>query len=129
MKIDGTKSSSETSGSKKTEKKSSGGGVFKSMMGDDGASSSVSQTGASGYIAAVDALLIAQATEDPAQKKSQKRMVERADSILDKLNDLKMALLTGQVTIGHMLSIADVVATHRERITDPDMAALLDEID
>ena len=56
-------------------------------------------------------------------------MYQRAENILDKLNDLKMAMLTGQVTLGHMLSITQVVAAHREKITDPDLAALLDEVD
>lgn len=130
MKIDGTKSSSDVSKNKKTNKAASGDGAFKSMItSGDGGVEGAGTTSASGNIASVDALLMAQATEDPAQKKSQKRMRERADSLLDKLNDLKMAMLTGQVTIGHMVSIADIAATHREKITDPELSALLDEVD
>lgn len=130
MKIDGPKSSSEVSKGKKSEKKSSGDGVFKSLLGDgDSTSQGVSRGGASSHIASVDALLMAQATEDPAQQKAQKRMRERAETLLDKLTDLKMAMLTGSITVGHMVSISDVVATHREKITDPQLSALLDEID
>lgn len=130
MKIDGTKSSSDVSKSKKADKASSGDGVFKSLMdGKTSEETSVAGPSASSSIASVDALLMAQATEDPAQKKAQKRMRERADSLLDKLNNLKMAMLTGQVNVGHMVSIADIAATHREKITDPELSALLDEVD
>jgi hypothetical protein len=77
----------------------------------------------------VDALLAAQTAEDPAQGKAKKRMQERATDILDKLNDLKVGLLSNNVTVGHMVSIADVVATHREKINDPALTSILDEID
>ena len=130
MKIDGTKSSSDVSKNKKTGKAASTGGAFKSMMADgDQGTGGVSGASASTSIASVDALLMAQATEDPAQKKSQKRMRERAESLLDKLNDLKMSMLTGEITVGHMISISDVAASHREKITDPELSALLDEVD
>jgi hypothetical protein len=73
--------------------------------------------------------LAAQSIENSTEGKARKKMTQRADSILDKLNDLKMAMLTGDITVGHMVSIADVVATHREKITDPELSAVLDEID
>lgn len=129
MKIDGTKSSADISKTKKTDKTSGGNGVFKSMMGETGSASAGTSASPTHSIAAVGALLLAQTTEDPAQQKSQKRMRERAGAILDTLNDLKIAMLTGRVTVGHMVSIADVVATHREKITDPELSILLDEVD
>jgi ribulose 1,5-bisphosphate synthetase/thiazole synthase len=56
-------------------------------------------------------------------------MQDRATDILDKLHDLKIAILNRKVTIGHMVSIADVIATHRETIQDPALTSILDEID
>jgi hypothetical protein len=130
MKIDGTKSSSDVSKSKKTDKAKSGDGKFQSMVaGETGKSSASQGTSTSSQIASVDALLMAQSTEDPAQQKARKRMRDRAETLLDKLNDLKMAILLGNVTVGHMVSIADIAATHREKITDPELSALLDEVD
>ena len=38
-------------------------------------------------------------------------------------------MLTGQLTVGHMIDIADVVASHRERINDPTLTSVMDEID
>jgi hypothetical protein len=131
MKITGPNKSSETGKSKKSDGVSKGAdGTFQSLVsGGTSEASGATQTSVSSSISSVDALLMAQGTEDPAQKKSQKRMRERADGLLDKMNDLKVAILTGNVTVGHMVSIADIAATHREKITDPDLSVLLDEID
>lgn len=130
MKIEGPNKSSDVSKKKKTDSASSGSGIFRSLLsGGASETAGASHSATSSSISSIDALLMAQATEDPAQQKSRKRMRERAESLLDKLNDLKMAILMGNVTIGHMISIADVVAIHREKITDPDLSALLDEID
>lgn len=131
MKIDGPKSSSEINKKKNAKKTSSGDGAFGAMLGG-GSESGVSGTGGmpmSSNIAGIDALLMAQAADDPLQGKAKRQMKERAVSILDKLNDLKVAMISGKVTIGHMISIADVVASHRETITDPQLSAILDEID
>jgi hypothetical protein len=99
------------------------------VSGNAGEASDTSQTSVASSISSVDALLMAQGTEDPAQKKAQKRMRARANDLLDGLNDIKVAILTGNVTVGHMVSVADIAATHREKITDPDLSVLLDEID
>ena len=49
--------------------------------------------------------------------------------LIDEAQKVRVALLTGSLTVGHVIDIADVVAAHREKITDPEMSALLDEID
>lgn len=130
MKIDGTRSSSDVKKKSETKKSGSANGSFKTMVGSGAGETSESRSSSmSSGIASVDALLAAQTSEDPAQQKSRKRMQERANTILDKLNELKVGILTGSVTVGHMVSIADVAATHREKITDPELSAILDEID
>lgn len=129
MKIDGTKPNNEITKKKDAQKTASGNGAFKSLIDGGGGTLDPVAGTTTANIASVDALLMAQAAEDPAQQKAQKRMRERANTLLDRLSDLKMAILTGQVTIGHMVSIADVAALHREKITDPELSALLDEVD
>ena len=131
MKIDGPKSSSDVQKKKDAKKSSSGSGVFQSLMGG-GHTGEASKSGGSALtagIASIDALLAAQTAEDPAEGKARKRMQARAEDILDKLNDLKVGMVTGGVTVGHMISIADVVATHREKVSDPQLTSILDEID
>lgn len=80
-------------------------------------------------IAQVDALLAIQGAEDPTQGASRKRMRHRANTILDALDTLRDSLLGDNITIGHMVGVADVVASHREKITDPELTSLMDEID
>ena len=80
-------------------------------------------------VARVDALLAVQAAESPTEKSARKRMTQRAGLILDELENLRMGMLTGSLTVGHLVDVADVVANHREKITDANLTALLDEID
>ena len=38
-------------------------------------------------------------------------------------------MLSGTLSVGNLIDIADVVASHRERLKDPQLCSLLDEID
>jgi hypothetical protein len=86
-------------------------------------------TKATQSIAQVDALLAIQGAEDPTQGASRKRMRHRADTILSELDKIRMAMLGGNLTVGHMIDVADVVASHREKVSDPVLTDLMDEID
>jgi hypothetical protein len=127
MKIDGPQKSQQSSQSKKKDKVKGGDGSFGDLVsrGAEGAKGA----SATQSIAKVDSLLAVQATDDPAQRSARKRMLVRAEGLLGELDNLKTALLTGSLTVGHVLDIADVVASHREKITDPELTAILDEID
>lgn len=80
-------------------------------------------------IAKIDVLLAVQGTEDPAQGAARKRMQMRAQSVLKELEKIRISLLAGNMTVGHVIDIADVIASHRERISDPGLVSILDEID
>ena len=127
MKIQGP---GKTSGPSKTNKKGkadssdeSFGDMVSSQVG------STPSTGATKSIAMVDSLLAAQSVEDPTARAAKKRMRSRSMSVLDELEKLRMGMLSGSMTVGHMIDIADVVASHREKITDPSLTAIMDEID
>jgi diphthamide synthase subunit DPH2 len=94
-----------------------------------GEASEFTPTSATQNIAALDVLLTVQSADDPTERAARKRMTARADAILTTLDDLRMGILTGTLTIGHMIDVADVVAAHREKIHDPHLTAILDEID
>lgn len=120
----------KTQGPSKTKKKD---GVSQSDGSfDDFVTSAPSQAAPAPQtrsIAKVDALLAVQATEDPMAGAARKRMRQRANSILDELDKLRMAMLSGNMTVGQMVDIADVVAAHRENVSDPALTAIMDEID
>ena len=70
-----------------------------------------------------------QATEDPTERAAKRKMRERGDSVLRQLDHLRLGILTGNLTMGQVIDLADVVASHREQISDPHLTAVLDEVD
>lgn len=126
MKIQGpgkTQSTSKSKG-KKTEKSDASFGDFIAKQTPSAASTKETQS-----IAQVDALLAIQGAEDPTAGASRRRMRQRSDTILSELDEIRMAMLNGSLTVGHMIDIADVVASHREKIMDPALTGIMDEID
>lgn len=119
---DGPSKTSKTGGSSNTD------GASFSQYVKSGAEETTSAPSTQS-IAHLDALLAAQEVEDPTKKAARKRAYIRADDILKKLDDLKQKMLTGQMTIGNIIDIADVVASHRDKVDNPALTAILDEID
>ena len=105
-------------------------GSFKTLLNaGEGEAEAPASVGLSQGITAIDSLLAAQAAEDPAERQARQKAIMRADSLLDRLDDMRMRLLTGTITIAQIVDISNIVATHRERIDDPELTAILDEID
>ncbi len=129
MKVEGPKgpeSTKKSSGAKKTS--SADAARFHDLMAAAGAEKS------SGAVAAqsvnhIDALLAVQGAEDPTERASRGRMRGRADNLLAALDNIRGALLGGTLTLGDVINVADTVASHREKISDPQLTAVLDEID
>lgn len=128
MKVGETKGPGRTSKTKKSDSAGGASGANFSQYVHGGAGGTAeSQTTQS--IAQLDALLAAQEVEDPTQKSSRKRNILRADTILDKLENVRLKMLGGDLTLGHMIDVADVVASHREKVDDPALTAIMDEVD
>lgn len=127
MKIQGPSNIQKTGKAKKADKAAES----ESSFGDFVASGTqqASQASSSQSIAKVDVLLAVQGAEDPTERAAKQRMRNRANTLLNELDKLKNALLTGGLTLGHCIDIADVVASHRERVSDPGLTSILDEID
>lgn len=135
MKVKGPGSSKETGKSGKVSKKADSADIhsakFGSMLatGDAADTQGADKAGASSSIAQIDVLLMAQEAEDPTQKQARQRMQKRSHTILDALDGVRIKMLGGRLTVGDMIDVADVVASHRERIDDPVLTDLMDEID
>ena len=127
MKIQGPGKTQGPSKSKKKDKAGESDASFGDFMAKDAGSTGATQNTQS--IAHVDALLAVQGAEDPMAGASKKRMRKRANTILDELDKIRTAMLGGTLTVGHMIDIADVVASHREKIMDPVLTDIMDEID
>ena len=127
MKIEGP---SKTQGSSKAGKSAKAGkanGAFGAMVAD--AAESAAPAAATQSIAKVDALLAVQGVETATERGAKSRMRDRGEKVLRQLGHLRLAILTGNLTLGQVIDVADVVASHRENVDDPEMTAILDEID
>ncbi len=128
MKIEGPDKSRQVSQSGKAKGSTgSADGTFGNFLASGTEESA--GAGMTSSIAHVDSLLAAQAVEDPAARASRGRMRQRAEDILGELDKIRLAMLGGNLTVGHMIDVADVIAEHREKISDPSLTAILDEID
>lgn len=126
MKIEGPSKTQSTSGSKKSGKVD-GEGSFEDFIAS--APKNTQGAAVTGSIARVDSLLSVQGAESPTERAARKRMQQRGEDILKELDKLRLSILTGNMTLGQVVDIADVVSSHRERITDPRLTAILDEVD
>ena len=127
MKIEGPSKSQKAGKSSKSSKSGKTDGTFGAMV--TSAAKETAGTAATQSIARVDALLAVQGVESSTEGKAKRQMRERGDKILRQMDHLRLGLLTGNLTLGQVVDIADVVASNREKINDPEMSAVLDEID
>ncbi|MAS87974.1 MAG: flagellar assembly protein FliX [Micavibrio sp.] len=134
MKVTGPKDTKSTSKTAKTGKSSSAskqagasGASFGSFLVDT--ASEAEGNAAAKSISRLEGLISIQAEQDPAEKGRQSRMRQRAHDLLDSLESIKMALLNGNLRVSHLENITNIVAGNRERIDDPELTYLLDEID
>lgn len=127
MKIEGPGKTGATSKAGKKDKASSSDESFGNFLTQGTPSAAATSTTRS--IASVDSLLSIQSVEDPTARAAKKRMRQRGTDILGELDKIRLAMLGGTLTVGHMIDIADVVVSHREKISDPALTAIMDEID
>ena len=127
MKIEGPSKSQGVGSGKKTGGVSSADGSFEDFIAQ--APKGSAPAAPTRTIARVDALLSVQAAESPTERAARRKMRERGESILKELDRLRHSILTGNMTLGQVIDIADVVASHRENVQDPKLTAILDEID
>ena len=126
MKVEGPKKSQSTSQSRKSSASGADSVDFSQYIKSGQEASSVSTARA---ITNVDSLLAVQAAEDPTERAARRRMQDRSDKIIDGLEKIRLAMLNGTLTVGHMIDIADIVASHREKIQDAKLTDIMDEID
>ncbi|MCK6418096.1 MAG: flagellar assembly protein FliX [Alphaproteobacteria bacterium] len=127
MKIEGPGQSQATSRGRKSGSAGKAGQSFGDFLTDE--SSANAPARATQNIAMLDTLLALQGTDDPTARAARRRARERSGAILNALDEIRIKMLSGNLTVGHMIDVADVVASHREKIKDPGLTALMDEID
>jgi Class II flagellar assembly regulator len=124
-KIDGIGGVRTTTPVKRTTKTgASGGTAFSKQMGE------TEETGATSGIAnasKVSGVLGIQEVDDALAQASRGKV--RAEDILDRLEDLRLELLSGGLSREKLLQLSRIVSLRRAQIKDPRLAEILDAID
>jgi hypothetical protein len=95
-------------------------------LGDSGPGNATA-VASSAPLATVDALLALQGEGDPGERK--RRSVQRGNDLLDALDRLKAALLSGRIPTADLQAIAGRLAERRELSGDPRLDELISHIE
>jgi len=85
-------------------------------------------TGAARTLSPVDGLFALQEVADDAPSR-RRRAVQRGNAVLDRLDDLRLGLLSGRMSMSQISELTRLVASERAQIDDPRLEAVLNEID
>ena len=124
-KIDGLGNVRTTAPIKRTAKSgASSGASFAKHLGEG------EETGATGGVAAtnnISGILGIQEVDDALERAAKGKL--RAEDILDCLEDLRLELLSGEISQENLLKLTRIVSTRRAQIKDPRLTEILDAID
>lgn len=130
MKIEGPgKSSNIKNAAKAGVKKTAGDSAFEGMIGGTAAPEEAKTTSGVTAVGQLDALLSLQEAGDSTSEEAVKRSKRRGLAILDQLEKIKMGLLVGELPESELRQLSTMVASQREKIMDPKLVEILDEID
>ncbi len=124
-KIDGLGSVRTTQPIKRVAKSEAGGGTTFARQLDEG-----EETGATGGIASannISGILGIQEVDDALAHAAKGKL--RAEDILDRLEDLRLELLSGAISKEKLLQLSRIVNARRAQIKDPRLVEILDAID
>jgi len=131
MKVSGPGNSAGPSQVRKTAKADkAASGTFAKQLGEGAESVEEAATiDAPSAVASVDALLAAQAVAGDVEQDVRRRLIRRGEDILDRLEELRHALLAGSVPKERLIQLAQMVRARRDTVSDPRLATILDEIE
>jgi len=127
MKINSSRPLQSAAGAKRKGAASAPQGFTPEGAGAAGAAAASTALSSTSAIGSVDALLALQAAGDPLTARRQ--ATERAFSLLDILDDLKLALLDGVLPRDTLLRLVETLKSRRDATDDPKLEAVLDEVE
>ncbi|MFH1157926.1 MAG: flagellar assembly protein FliX [Pseudomonadota bacterium] len=130
MKVEGP---DKTSGTRNTSragaKKRSGDGAFVSMIHEAEETGAQAPVAHAASVGALDALLALQGADGGTSEESSRKARRRATDLLEHLEKVRIGLLTGELPKNVLSQLAHTISTHREKVMDPRLAEILDEVD
>lgn len=129
MKVGSTNAAKQIGSTRKGSKTAVTGGDFASFLEETDSLSS-SAVGAASGVTGLDALLAAQTVGDALQDEGKKRRaVDHGNDILDKLEDLRIAVLSGGISKSKLIELAQMLRSRREPGLDDALNRILDDIE
>lgn len=134
MKISGAGRSSGPSTSRRSGKVSSAGnsGFADHLRPASSADADEELSGLDGSAAltGLESLLAVQAVDaDEGGGRGKRRMMQRGEELLDRLEDIRRGLLMGTIPESRLMQLSQLVKSKREAGADPQLSAILDEIE
>jgi hypothetical protein len=124
MKVTGPSGPSAPQGSRPAR---ASGGFSLPQAGAAGSTHATAATAAPAGVGNVSALMALQGVEDVMERR--RRAVRRGSVILDRLEELKLALLSGEAGEGSLENLARTLREDRPQDSDAGLNGLLDQID
>jgi hypothetical protein len=125
MKI-GNVSSPRTSATKRSDRSGSAkSGGFAQALGADRSAPAALENAAP--VGVLDALVALQEVDDPTS--GRRKAQQRGEDLLDRLDHLKLGLLTGRISIGELERLSEMVSRETEATSDPRLREILSEIE
>ena len=103
------------------------GGFAVATTGPSVSANATTATSGVGGVADVSALMALQGVEDPMERR--RKAIRRGGGLLDRLDELKLALLQGEAGEAALDRLTRTLREERSQEPDPALNALLDQID
>lgn len=127
MKVSGTNGSGAASGAGRVKSTGGGEGFRLPPAEAAGGAGAAGQVGGVAGLSGVGALLALQEMGGPLERR--RRAVRRAGRILDVLDEVKLALIDGQLSLSQLERLSRAVREERDQTEDPALEAVLNEIE
>ncbi|CAK0744045.1 Flagellar assembly protein FliX [Azospirillaceae bacterium] len=127
IKIEGPGGRIQSGAVRRSGRTEGGGGAFSKQVTADNTVSNTGSINAAAAISGVDSLLALQEVDDATARAS--RGKKRAEELLDRMDDLRHALLAGVLPQEKLVELSRQTQSRRVQVDDPKLAAILDEID
>lgn len=127
MKVTGPSSAGSVGGARAARPATGQGAFSVPTAGAAGAVGSVSRAGGMSGVGGIEALLALQDVGGPLERR--KRAVGRAGRILDVLDDIKLALIDGDLSPASLDRLVRAVREERQNTDDGRLEGLLDDIE
>lgn len=109
-------------------KKASGGDSFSAYLKDSFRGENTAVSGTSG-ISVTDAIFAAQMVNDEEEKAMRRQMLKRGSSLIEKLEEIRDALLLGSISKDRLIDISRFVKDRRQLGNDERLNEIISDIE